>query len=98
MDYKMFKPQAGIPANKNVVSLIKESLAKDGIKISAPLRFIGFEAAPGTQFYLNGQTDSDLMEVPSGGNFITPFNGERGANVHYLSFKNSFSGAIYYII
>lgn len=98
MDYKMFKARGGIPANKNVVSLIKESLAKDGIKINAPLRFIGFEAAPSTQFYLNGQTGSDLMEVPSGGYFITPFDGERGANIHYLSFKNNFNGLIYYII
>lgn len=98
MDYKMFKPTNGIPANKNVVALIKESLKKDGIKVGAPLRFIGFEAAPGTQFYLNGTTESDKMEVPSGGSFITPFDGERGANVHTLIFPNSFSGAIYYII
>jgi hypothetical protein len=47
MDYKMFKPANGIPANKNVVALIKESLKKDGINIGAPLRFVGFEAAPG---------------------------------------------------
>lgn len=98
MDYKMFKPDSGIPANKNVVTLIKESLKKDGINIGAPLRFVGFEAAPGVEFYLNGTTESDKMEVPSVGSFITPFDGERGANVHYLAFTNSFSGAIYYII
>lgn len=97
MDYKMFKPAGGIPANKNVVSLIRESLKKDGINIGAPLRFVGFEATAGTQFYLNGTTDSDKMEVPSCGNFITPFDGERGANIHHLSFVNNFSGAIYYI-
>lgn len=97
MDYKMFKPSGGIPANKNVVTLIRESLKKDGIRIDAPLRFIGFEAPSGTQFYLNGTTDSDKMEVPSIGNFITPFDGERGANVHTLIFPSGFSGAIYYI-
>lgn len=98
MDYKMFKPNGGIPANKNVVALIKESLKKDSIKIGAPLRFVGFEATPGTQVYLNGQTKSDLIEVPSNGKFITPFNGERGANIHYLSFTSNFDGSIYYII
>lgn len=98
MDYKMFKPTSSIPAGKNVVSLIKESLKQDGITLNAPLRFVGFEAAPGIQFYLNGTKEANLMEVPSSGNFITPFDGERGVSVHYLAFKNSFSGSIYYIM
>lgn len=98
MDYKMFKPTSSIPAGKNVVSLIKESLKQDGITLNAPLRFIGFEASPGIQFYLNGTKEANLMEVPSSGNFITPFDGERGVSIHYLAFKNSFSGSIYYIM
>ena len=96
MDYKMYKES--VPAGQNVIPLIKESLRQDGIKIGGSLRFVGFEASPGVEFYLNGTTESDLIEVPSCGNFITPFDGERGTNVHYLAFKNSFNGAIYYII
>lgn len=98
MDYKMYKPTGSIPAGKNVVSLIKESLKQDGITLNAPLRFVGFEASPGVKFYLNGTKEANLMEVPSSGNFITPFDGERGVSIFHLSFKNSFSGNIYYIM
>lgn len=98
MDYKMYSPTGSIPANKNVVTLIKESLKKDGLTLNSPLRFVGFEATAGTQFYLNGVTNSNLMEVPSCGKFITPFDGERGVPVYSLIFKNSFSGNIYYIL
>lgn len=98
MDYKMFKPDGGIDANTNVVSLIKESLGKDGLTLGSSLRFIGFEAEPGTEFYLNGTKDSNKMEVPSTGKFITPFDGQRGCNIYYLAFEESFDSPIYYII
>lgn len=98
MDYKMYRPSGSIPAGKNVVSLIKESLKQDGITLNAPLRFIGFEASPGVQFYLNGTKEANLMEVPSTGKFITPFDGERGVAIHSLVFKASFNGKIYYIM
>ena len=60
MDYKMFKPDGGIDANTNVVSLIKESLGKDGLTLGSSLRFIGFEAEPGTDNTIALMHDTDL--------------------------------------
>lgn len=76
MDYRMYKPTGSIPANTNVVNLIKQDLKTKGIVGKGPLRFIAFEADAGTTFTLNDTNNK--MEVPSTGNFITPFDGERG--------------------
>lgn len=95
MDYRMFKPSSGISAGENVVTLIKESMKKAGLTLHTPLQFIGFESAPGTTFYLNDKNNK--LEVPQCGYFITPFDGQRGTHIYYLSFDNSFNGAIYYI-
>lgn len=94
MDYRMWKCTAS--ANENCVPLIKESMKTDGIKTNSPLKFIAFEAASGTKFYLNDSKEA--MEVPSTGKFITPFDGDKGMNIWSLKFKNRFSGNIYYIV
>lgn len=95
MDYRMFKSSGDIPAGENVVTLIKESMKKSGLTSHTPLQFIGFEAPSGTTFYLNDE--SNKIEVPACGYFITPFDGQRGTHIYYLSFADSFNGTIYYI-
>lgn len=95
MDYRMYKPTGSIPANTNVVNLIKQDLKTKGIVGKGPLRFIGFEADEGTSFTLND--DGNKLEVPSCGSFITPFDGERGMAIYNLTFDSAFDGNIYYI-
>ena len=95
MDYRMYKPTSPIPANTNVVTLIKQELKSFGITSRTPLRFIAFEADAGTTFTLNDANNK--MEVPSTGNFITPFDGERGVQIYNLTFDSAFEGNIYYI-
>lgn len=96
MDYRMYS--LGAPAGENVVELIKKHLEEQRqIKIDKlVLNFVGFEGAAGTTFTLNKQKDK--MSIPSSGQFITPFAGERYFKITSLIFDNTFSGNIYYII
>lgn len=94
MDYRMFSE--GCPAGKDVVTLIRKSLKEQGITLTTPLRFVGFEGAPGTTFTLNNHKEK--TKIPSSGAFITPFNGDKGMNIYKLVFDSSFSGDIYYIV
>lgn len=95
MEYRMWKCTAA--ANENCVPLIKESIKKyDNINVKGTLGFIGFEAPPGTEFYLNDSKEA--IEVPSCGSFITPFDGQRGVKVWSLKFKTAYTGNIYYVI
>lgn len=94
MDYRMYS--GGAPAGENVVTLIKESLKEQGIKINSPLRFVGFEGSAGMMFHLNDHEEP--IAIPSTGKFITPFNGERFMPIYSLVFDGGFSGNIYYIV
>lgn len=93
MDYRMYSGEC--PAGENVVSLIKESLKSQRIKVDGPLKFVGFEGA-GITFKLNGHTE--VTKVPSTGYFITPYAGDRFMPVYSLVFEKDFIGDIYYII
>ena len=95
MDYRMYT--GSVPAGKNLITLIKEDLENKGYKVpNLSIDFIGFEAAAGTEFTLNDS--SNVMEVPSCGKFITPFDGERYLKIKSLVFSQAFSGNVYYII
>lgn len=94
MDYRMYS--CNCQAGENVVSLIKESLKSQGITAHTPLKFIGFEAPPGTTIRLN--KNKDVMVVPSAGKFISPYSGDRYMPIHHLEFLDGFTGNIYYII
>lgn len=95
MDYRMITISAS--SEDNVVELINKRLNEQGWKSkNLKLHFVGFEAAAGTEFYLNDQKDT--MKVPSCGQFISPYNGERYMNIFNLKFKDGFNGDIYYII
>lgn len=94
MDYRMYS--GGVPAGVNAVDLIKESLKKQGIRTSTPLKFVGFEGPVGTVFYLNNH--KEVTKIPNAGKFITPFDGERYMPIYRLEFLSSFSGDIYYIV
>lgn len=93
MDYRMYS--GTVPAGKNVVTLIKDSLKEQGIMINTPLKFIGFECA-NTTFKLNGHKES--IAAPSNGYFITPYAGDRFMPIYNLVFDEDFYGTIYYII
>lgn len=96
MDYRMISIVAA--PDENVIKLIhKELTEQKQIKVDKlVLKFIGFEAESGTEFYLNKQTTP--IKVPSTGNFITPYNGERYMDIYNLSFPEGFSGDLYYIV
>lgn len=94
MDYRMYS--CNCAAGENIVSLIKESLKSQGITAHTPLKFIGFEATPGTMFKIN--KNKDAMAVPSVGKFISPFAGDRYMPIYHLEFLEGFQGNIYYII
>ena len=51
MDYRMYT--GGVSAGENVVDKIKTELEREGLKITKPLRWIGFEGDAGTKFTLN---------------------------------------------
>ena len=60
-------------AEDDIVKLIYEELKKEGYKNpDFKLRFIGFEAAAGTQIVINGSPN----KVPSTKYFITPYTGD----------------------
>lgn len=60
-------------AEDDIVKLIYEELKKEGYKNpDFELRFIGFEAAAGTQIIINGNPN----KVPSTKYFITPYTGD----------------------
>lgn len=95
MDYRMYS--GGAEAGENVVTLIRNELYKDsGLKIKAPLKFVGFEGTAGTEFTLNNQAQK--MAIPSTGHFVTPYNGQQYCQVYSLVFDSAFSGNIYYIV
>lgn len=95
MDYRMYS--GGAEAGENVVTLIKDSLFKEGgIRIKTPLKFVGFEGTAGTSFRLNNHAEK--MVIPSTGSFITPFSGQYYCHVFSLIFDEAFTGNIYYII
>lgn len=94
MDYRMYS--GGVPAGKNVVSLIIKQLNDNGEKQRAPLKMVAFEGAAGVAFSLNNHTDK--MVIPSTGAFYTPYSGDRFMPIYSLVFDNAFSGNIYYII
>ena len=94
MDYRMYAD--GAEAGKNVVDLIKKSLKDQGIKVPGPLKMIAFEGDEGTKFKLN--THAEFMEIPSTGKFCTPYHGTYFMPIYNLTFEQSFSGNIYYII
>lgn len=95
MDYRMYS--GGAQPGDNVVTLIKNELfTKSGMRLKSPLKFVGFEGEPGTQFTLNNQKLK--MSIPSTGSFITPYNGLQFCPVYALVFDEEFTGDIYYII
>lgn len=92
--YRMFS--GTVKAGENAIEKIRKSLEEAGEKRSAlKLDWIGFEAEPGTEIYLNNHKDA--IKVPSCGNFITPYNGQNYMSLTSLVFKNGFTGDIYYI-
>lgn len=93
MDYRMYT--GGVGAGENAVDKIKTELEKEGLKITKPLRWIGFEGSAGTKFTLNDQKTE--MAIPQCGSFVTPYDGEEFMPIYSLKFKSSFSGNIYYI-
>ena len=94
MDYRMYS--GDIKAGENVVSLIKQELKRQNIKMTTPLKFVGFQGMPGTEFKLNGH--KEIMKIPTGGSFITPYTGERFMSIYSLVFEENFNGDIYYIV
>ena len=94
MDYRMYT--GPIPANKNVVPLIKDSLKNQGIKVDGPLKMVAFEGPVGTKFKLN--THEEYIAIPETGHFYTPYGSNRYMPIYNLIFQNNFSGNIYYII
>lgn len=94
MDYRMYS--GGADAGKDVVALIKESLKEQNIKLNTPLKMVAFEGSAGTKFYLNGH--AEVTEIPSTGQFVTPYNGAFHMPIYKLTFEESFSGNIYYIL
>lgn len=95
MDYRMYSE--GAPAGADVVTLIKESLKSKGVKLtSAPLKMIAFEGSAGTRFFLNGHVEP--TEIPSTGQFITPYSGAYYMSIYKLVFEQAFFGNIYYIL
>lgn len=94
MDYRMYS--GGVEAGKDVVALIKESLKSQNIKTNSPLKMVAFEGSEGTKFYLNGHAEA--TEIPSTGQFVTPYNGAVYMPVYKLTFEDAFSGNIYYIV
>ena len=94
MDYRMYSD--GAPAGKNVVPLIKKSLKEQGIKVDGPLKMVAFEGNSGTKFKLNQH--KEFTEIPSTGQFTTPYSGERYMPIYNLTFESAFDGNIYYII
>lgn len=94
MDYRMYS--GGASAGQDVVALIKESLKSQNIRTSnAPLKMVAFEGDEGTKFFLNGHAEP--MEIPSTGQFVTPYNGAYCMPIYKLTFEEAFSGNIYYI-
>lgn len=95
MDYRMFSD--GVVAGQDAVALIRESLKAQNIKMSnIPLKMVAFEGAEGTKFYLNGHAEP--MEIPSTGQFVTPYGGAFYMPIYKLTFEKAFTGNIYYII
>lgn len=94
MDYRMYTATA--TANEDIVKLILKELEEEGKKFpNFKIHFIGFEATVGTKFKMNGNS----LKVPSTGNFITPYDGERYWNITSFSFDEGCSNQdIYYII
>lgn len=83
-------------ANENVLKKIYEYLNTNykyfNTKFS--VRFVGFEAAEGTTFKINGIGN----RVPSSGYFITPYGGNYYMNINSLTFDEGCSGLNIYII
>ena len=94
MDYRMYT--GPIPANKNVVPLIKDFLKNQGIKVDGPLKMVAFEGEAGVEFKLN--THKEKSAIPSTGRFVTPYGGDRFMPIYNLTFIEDFNGNIYYII
>lgn len=94
MDYRMYT--GPIPAHKNVIPLIKDSLKNQGIKVDGPLKMVAFEGVAGTEFKLN--THEEKSAIPSTGKFSTPYAGNYFMPIYNLTFEKAFNGNIYYII
>jgi hypothetical protein len=70
---------------KKIYAILKE---RDGIfNTKFSLKFLGFEAEEGTEFFLN----KSLNSVPSCGYFITPYDGEHYMIINTLYFKEGCS-------
>lgn len=93
MDYRMHI--GGAVAGENVVDTIKKELEREGLKITKPLRWVGFEGEAGTKFTLNDQITE--IAIPQCGSFVTPYDGEEYMPIYSLKFSSGFSGDIYYI-
>lgn len=95
MTYRMFS--SGAFAGDDVIELIKKELEGNGSRLpNLNLDFVGFQAEPGTKFFLNDMDNE--IEVPETGYFITPYNGEYYLRIKKLVFVKDFKGSIYYII
>lgn len=96
MEYRM--TTVNVKAGENMIDQLVKDLKEDGYAFaSISFPFIGFEALPGTKFYLNEQKKP--MLVPSNGNFATPFFGNGGSClISKLVFEEDFAGNVYYII
>lgn len=81
---------------EDVVKKIYETLKeRDGIfNTQFTVKFLGFEAAEGTEFILN----KSLNSVPSCGYFITPYDGEHYLIIRSLYFKNGCNNQKFWII
>lgn len=77
---------------KKIYNILKE---REGIfNTQFTVRFLGFEAAEGTEFILN----KSLNSVPSCGYFITPYDGEHYLIIRSLYFKNGCNDQKFWII
>ena len=94
MDYRMYT--GPIPANKNVVNLIKTALKEQNIKVDYPLKMVAFEGSAGTSFKLNGH--DEVTKIPNSGCFYTPYGSNTYMPIYSLIFDEEFSGDIYYIV
>lgn len=97
LDYRCFNCSS-VPANTNIIELIKNSL-EENEKFHLPnfnVKFVAFEAAANTTFKLNDQKED--FYVPSTGKFFTPIINNQHMKVYSLKFASAFTGKIYYIM
>lgn len=93
-NYRTVTISAG--ANENIIPLIYEQLKENGYNTPTfTLDFIGFEAAEGTSFKINGNP----LKVPSTEKFITPYGGDGNKIIiRSVTFDSSISNMNFWII